>query len=515
MREGRTHRTIQNAKVSLLFFLLQIFVGFYSRKIFLDYLGAEVLGMNTTLSNIIGFINLAEMGIGMAMASALYEPLFRKDYAQINDMMSVQGYLYRKIAYLFLIVSIPLCGAFPFLFQNITFPLWYVYATYFICLWGIIANYCWNYREILINADQKNYKLIPYVNGGRLIKTLLQVFLLLYVNGGYLWWLVVELIYNTVITFVINYLIKREYPWLNISLKNSGFLLTKYNYLVKMSKQVFFHKFSGYILTESSPLIIYAYVSLSMVTYYGNYMMLVGYCVSFLNSIFVGLGASVGNLVAENNKSHIMEVFWELFTSRIWLAAVAAFSLFVFIPPFITLWLGEEYLLSNTSFILIMFYMFVRISRSAIESFKDAYKLFGDIWAPIIEACMNLSLSLLFGYYWGLEGILLGMNISLVLIILMWKPYYVYKYGFKEPLMPYIKNYIIHFLILLLSCFVIYIAVKRCVSFSAPLSYVDLFFQTFIYSVLYFFLSMGLLYIFTPGMKMFVKRILKLLQKNR
>ena len=60
MPASRTKRTIQNSKVSLIIFLLQIFVGFYSRKIFLDYLGDEVIGLNTTIGNILSFLNLAE-----------------------------------------------------------------------------------------------------------------------------------------------------------------------------------------------------------------------------------------------------------------------------------------------------------------------------------------------------------------------------------------------------------------------------------------------------------------------
>jgi hypothetical protein len=71
---NRTKRTIQNSTTSLILFLFQIFVGFYSRKIFLDALGDELLGLNTTLGNILSFLNLAELGIGIAMATSLYKP---------------------------------------------------------------------------------------------------------------------------------------------------------------------------------------------------------------------------------------------------------------------------------------------------------------------------------------------------------------------------------------------------------------------------------------------------------
>ena len=77
---SRTKRVLQNSRMSLLLFLVQLIVGFLTRKIFLDYLGAEVLGLNTTLGNILGFLNLAELGIGMAMATSLYKPLRERGF---------------------------------------------------------------------------------------------------------------------------------------------------------------------------------------------------------------------------------------------------------------------------------------------------------------------------------------------------------------------------------------------------------------------------------------------------
>ena len=80
MMEGsRTKRTIQNSQMSLLLFLIQVLIGFYSRKVFLDHLGDEVIGLNTTLGNILGFLNLAELGIGIAMATSLYQPIHDQD----------------------------------------------------------------------------------------------------------------------------------------------------------------------------------------------------------------------------------------------------------------------------------------------------------------------------------------------------------------------------------------------------------------------------------------------------
>ena len=60
----RVHKSILNAKVNLLFYFLTIFLSFFSRKIFLECLGTEFIGLTGTLGNILGYLNLAELGIG-------------------------------------------------------------------------------------------------------------------------------------------------------------------------------------------------------------------------------------------------------------------------------------------------------------------------------------------------------------------------------------------------------------------------------------------------------------------
>lgn len=101
--ESRTAKSVKNAKVALFFYFINLVLQFFSRKIFLEYLGAEVLGLNTTVQNLLGFLNLAELGIGGAVAYNLYKPLFEKNKQAINEIVSVQGWLYRQVAYVVII----------------------------------------------------------------------------------------------------------------------------------------------------------------------------------------------------------------------------------------------------------------------------------------------------------------------------------------------------------------------------------------------------------------------------
>ena len=61
-QESRVHKSLLNARVNLIFYFLGLLLSFFSRKIFLDILGADFMGLAGTMINLLNFLNLAELG---------------------------------------------------------------------------------------------------------------------------------------------------------------------------------------------------------------------------------------------------------------------------------------------------------------------------------------------------------------------------------------------------------------------------------------------------------------------
>ena len=55
MVESRLKKSYLNARVNVLFYFITLFISFFSRKIFLDMLGADFVGLMGTLQNLLGF----------------------------------------------------------------------------------------------------------------------------------------------------------------------------------------------------------------------------------------------------------------------------------------------------------------------------------------------------------------------------------------------------------------------------------------------------------------------------
>ena len=216
--------------------------------------------------------------------------------------------------------------------------------------------------------------------------------------------------------------------------------MKKYPDVLVKTKQVFIHKIKDFVLVKSDELFIFLFVSLKMVAYYGNYMIIISKIISLFSAITGSVGASVGNLVAEGNKSNMMKVFWEFTTIQHTIAAILSFSLYNFIEPFISHWLGTEYIMDHKILILLIIYVYITNSRNSVDSFNYAHGLYADVWSAWAELIINISITIIGGLKWGIIGILLGKIVSLMTIVVLWKPYYLFSSGFKESVSIYWKG---------------------------------------------------------------------------
>ena len=437
---SRTAKSLKNARAALLFYFLNLLLQFFSRKIFLDYLGSEVLGLNTTAQNLLGFLNLAELGIGSAVAYNLYKPLFEGNRQAINEIVSIQGWLYRRVAYVVLAGACVLMGFFPWIFAKAQVPLGYAYGSFVVLLLSSLLGYFVNYRQIVLTADQQQYRITYSTQSIHIIKVVLQILAIRFFSHGYVWWLILELLMAVLSSYVLDRCIRKVYPWLRTVTNRGAELQKRYPGIITKTKQIFFHQMATYVLTQTSPLIIYAYASLTLVAVYGNYLLIINGITRLMGALLNGIWSGVGNLVAEGNKERIKSVFWELTVFRLWLASVACFGLYMLGHSFITLWVGAEYQLSQSAYWTLIGITFIGLSRTN-DVFISAYGIYQDIWAPVVEAALNLGLSVILGYHYGLTGILSGVLISLLVMVVGWKPYFLYRYGFQESVWEYVWRY--------------------------------------------------------------------------
>ena len=442
----RVHKSVLNAEVNLLFYFLSLVLAFFSRKIFLDCLGTEFIGLTGTLGNILGYLNLTELGITASIGYFLFKPLQAKNRQEINEIVSLLGYLYNWIGSIILAGGTLISIFFPLIFAKANIGLGIIYFAFYSFLGSSLIGYFINYRQILLTADQKRYLVAIYLQSANIIKTILQIYLAYTFRNLYVW-VGIELLFAIIGCITLNWKINKEYPWLIVNKRQGRLLIKKYPEIIIKTKQVFVHRIKDFFLVKSDELFIFLFVSLKMVAYYGNYMIITSKLISLFSAITGSVGASIGNLVAEGDKTKMIRVFWELTTIQHTIANTICFSLYAFIEPFISHWLGAEYIMDHKILILLLFFLYISNSRGSIDAFNYAHGLYADVWSAWAELILNITITIIAGLKWGIIGILLGKISSLMVIIVFWKPYYLFSAGFKESVGIYwrgvLRNYVI------------------------------------------------------------------------
>ena len=504
----RVHRSVMNIKVGMLFYVLSLFLAFFSRKVFLDCLGAEFIGLTGMLMNIMSFLSVAELGIGTSIVYFLYKPLQEDNHEKINEVMSMLAFLYRCIGSIIGIGGLIVSIFFPWWFGNLSTGLFLVYFAFYSFLASSMAGYIFNYKQLLVSANQKQYLVNAYFQTIGIVQSLVQILLAYYYRNLYLW-VAVGFIFTIIGVIIFNIRIKQLYPWLDISLSEGRKNLKKYPEVLKKTRQIFVQKIKDFILYRSDEILVGIFVSVVQVAFYGNYTIITSKLNFLVNILSDGMNAGVGNLVAEGNDKNTMKVFWELTAVRFLIVGIIIFGLLLFLQPFIVCWFGPQYRLSDLIVYLLIFNIFIFLSRGVVEIFISAHGLFSDVWAAWTELALNITITLCLAPFYGIVGILLGKIISVFFIAFFWKPYFLFSKGLKKSVSVYWKGMLPYYGLFILFAGITLLSQRffiepHITSITKLIIYGVLLYPTLL---IVYFLS---LFITTRGMKYFVARKPKL-----
>lgn len=446
----RTQKTLKNARVGALCYLLSLFISFFSRRIFLENLGAEFLGFTNSIGSLLSFLNIAELGISGAVTIAFYKPLFENNKVQLNELVSILGYLYFWVGIFIGFSGFILSLFLPFLFPSVSFSISVLYFGFYSYLIAVLLSYFANYHSVLLAADQRNYEIVGYYQIVYTLKVILQWLVTIYLSS-YMLFLFMELLFGFTYSLVLHWRVKQIYPWLDSRISQGKVLLSNYPNVVMKVKQSVTHCLGGFVQTQSSPLFIYFFVSLPVVALYGNYMLVSGSLRTCLRTALSSMNGGIGSLISEGNLPRIIKVYWEVLSLHFVCAGVVTICFYRLMPAFIILWLGTEYLLPSIISILVSIHLFLVILRLATDDFLFGFGLIQDIWSPIAESVAFVLLSTILGYFFGLKGVLCGPILSLLLVIHLWKPFFLFTRGFHISVARYFVRCFCYLAILVLA----------------------------------------------------------------
>lgn len=452
---GRTQKAALNIGSNLIVQIFKTIMSFVTRTIFIYCLGKEALGLNGLFTNILSMLSLAELGVGTAINFSLYEPLAKNDDKKISVLMSFYKKTYKIIGFIVLILGFVLIPFLPFFIKDIS-NISNVYSIYLLFLANTVSSYFISYKETLIAADQKNYKLTKINTFFLFFTSVVQVIILLLFKKFVLY-LCSQFVIQFIQKIVINRFISNEYK--NISFNSTKEVDVKDMKIIKKNiKAMMFHKIGDYCINGTDNLIISSFINIVTVGIYSNYLTILSLLTSFTTLFFNNLTSSVGNLIVTESDEKRYDIFKKINFIGFIMYGYCSVILIIVFNDFMTLWIGKEYCFSFGIVLAIVISFYITGQRIAPHTLKAAAGLYDiDKFTPLIQSIINLFFSILLVRYIGILGVVLGTIISSLAVPSWQRPYIVYKYVLKKPFGIYVFNYIKNIFLLCFICFVSYI----------------------------------------------------------
>lgn len=447
MEKTKTGR-LQNSKKSMIFaiinFIVKLLCAFVVRKIFLKCLNETFLGVDTLFCNILDVLCFAELGIGSAMDCCLFKPAYEKDYDKMSKLMTKFKKIYMIIGSVVLILGLAVTP-FIHIFMN-SYPSdlntnFYIIFVLFVV--NAALSYLFSYRFSLFHAFQRKNVHYIITTSSYFVFSILQSLSLLIYKSYYLF-VLCKIVYTLSSGFISYFYTKKKFGQVVDNCTEPIDIETNQAFKKEVGGVVC-HKVASVVNTSADGIIISKFLNngVFVLGVYSCYTMIISALNGLILCVCDALRGSLGNLIASNDLNNGYRVFSMITLLFWWISCFCATAVFCLINPFLDIFMGIENLFGLSTLFIIAFNFFIHSSKQGAWITRESFgKHQIDKYKGVIQASINIVLSIALVFIWGINGVLIATIISCLSTATWWDPYIVYNKWLKRSTKMYIFKYI-------------------------------------------------------------------------
>lgn len=457
----RTKNSLKNMMSVTIFNILIGILGFIKVRVFVNGLSNDIYSLNQLFYQIFSYITIADIGFGLILNQKLYNAFAKNDKEEINRIYSTSKKFYFYIGTAMFIIALIISFFVQFL-TKANISSWYIQLIFIIFIIRNIVDYYFIAPRYVIDADQKNYQINHLIKGIKVIETIIEIVLVL-CHVNYLIILLPGIFITIIIDIYVNKKIKTYYPWL----ENNEKFDKKY---LKGTKDLIYQRVSGLLNSNTDIILISTFINPLSVIIYTSYSYITKFVSDTIYIVASAITPSYANVICKETSQKSYEVFKELNILFLFISSLITIMFILFLNSLIELWVGEEYLTGKFTLLLFCIIAFQNIAMRAIIITINSKGLFKETKkATILEAILNLIISIISVNKLGLIGVLLGTIISYFLSSFIQNAIYIYKKIFKES--PW-KYFITYLLVVFITCLLTILLSQIKINITSVLSWI-------------------------------------------
>lgn len=387
---------------------IAIILGIIVPRLFITSYGSDVNGLLSTITQIFTYMALLEAGIGQSARNLLFKPFQEKDKDGVSEIASIAKSYFRRFTLIYGIGVIAIALILPFVIKTNVDPITTALIVLFEGMSGVISFYFIETSSIIIGVDGKSYvnNTINLVNKivGYVVKIVMAAFGLNIVLLQFVFFLV-----TVAKVFFYQLYFRKYYGWIKFE---------------KTGKNVKLKDRNSYIITEicwtifssTDMIVLSTFVSTQLSSVYGIYNMVFANVSLLVNAIYTSINYLLGYSYHESIEkySHMHDSFNSIFLGLMTVLMAVCYCLTI---PFVTLYThgvtDANYIYKSLPimFCLIQLISWSRYVSGNITGIAGYAKQTSYI--SLVEALLNLSLSIFFVHKFGIVGVTLATVIAL------------------------------------------------------------------------------------------------------
>ena len=431
---------ILNIAVSITFQLLTMATAILVKRFLIQSCGNDVNGLNTLYLSIVGFLAIAELGVGSAISFCMYKPIVEGNVAYTAALYRLFQRVYLAIGGVIWVVGL---GITPFVHHLVRYYQLMdvdLHFTFMLMLLSVVVTYWYGPKISLINAHKNNYVSTTITSCGTILQSVLQIAVLL-LTQSFAWYLVCRIVSALCQGIVADAITRKKYGHI-LEHKADLSILDRVE-IIKNIKAMFMHKIGTLLVSTADSIVISVFLGVNDLGSYSNYNTILIAVTNLMALVFTSLTSVFGHLYAESGKETTKQYSNLFHVLNFVLGCVIYLGFYAIINNLVDILFGAE-LLNKTVVFVITFNAFVQFMRKSVLAFRDATGTFyHDRWKPLVEGAVNVVLSVLFVQWWNsIAGVLVATVLTSLLICHVVEPLVLYKYAFATtPTKYYLTNY--------------------------------------------------------------------------
>ncbi|MDY4502410.1 MAG: hypothetical protein SPE36_11030 [Lactobacillus johnsonii] len=402
-------RSFLNIVVGIISQIISIALGIIIPRLFLMSFGSEMNGFLNSIGQIFAYFTLLEAGMYGATLQALYAPIANSDKKEISSIMAATNRYYKKTGRLYLIAVLGLAVVYPLVISS-NISVWVMTVIIlFNGFPGVISYYFQGKFIILLQAEGKNYINTALSS---IASTLISIskIIMLFLGCSIVKIQFTYLLINIFKIIIIGIYISKNYKWVNLK--------EEPNYkAIEQKNAVFVNQICDMVFRNTDTIILTIFSSLKVVSVYTMYTLLYSMIRTALDYVAQGFSFVMGQTFNRDRDRYIQ--LHDLYENYRMALVFALYNIaLIFIIPFMELYTSGikdiNYLDYKVAVLFSVFYVMTGARACCADLINYAQHFRKTQTRCIIEAAINLTVSIIAVIFWGIYGVLIGTIVALI-----------------------------------------------------------------------------------------------------